>query len=71
MNRHRDHLAPSDLTHEQLKSIRSVGRIRGRHGNKGLLLRTRYGLFMVQSKRPARDSDRYREHKDVIKDSAD
>jgi Protein of unknown function (DUF3435) len=28
MNRHRDHLAPSDLTDEQLKRIRNFNRIR-------------------------------------------
>ena len=70
MNRHRDHLAPSDLTDGQLEGIRNVDRIRSLRIQRLALkneIRALYGTF---KKAERADPDRYRAHEAVVKELA-
>jgi hypothetical protein len=70
MNRHRDHLAPSDLTEDQLEGIRDSDQIRRLREQRLILrdeIRTLYGTL---KKAKHADPDRYREHETVVKELA-
>jgi Protein of unknown function (DUF3435) len=67
MNRHRDHLAPSDLTEDQLESIKDSDQIRHLREQRLTLrdeIRALYGTF---KKAKHADPDRYREHEAAVK----
>src|SRR5271155_1539341 len=68
MNRHRDHLAPSDLTDNQLEGIRNHDQIRNLRIQRLALkneIRTLYGTL---KKAKHADPDRYRQHEAVVKE---
>jgi Protein of unknown function (DUF3435) len=70
MNRYRDHLAPSDLTEDQLEGIRDSNQIRRLREQRLILrdeIRTLYGTL---KKAKHADPDRYREHETVVKELA-
>jgi hypothetical protein len=70
MNRHRDHLAPSDLTEDQPEGIKDSDQIRRLREQRLTLrdeMRALYG--MVKMAKHA-DPDRYREHETVVKELA-
>ena len=70
MNRHRDHLAPSDLTDDQLERIRNVDRIRSLREQRLALrneIRTLYGTL---KKAERADPERYLAHEALVKELA-
>src|SRR6266511_3189068 len=70
MTRHRDHLAPSDLTEDQLESIKDSDHIRRLREQRLTLrdeMRTLYGTL---NKAKHADPGCYREHETVIKELA-
>jgi hypothetical protein len=70
MNRHRDHLAPSNLSDCQLEGIRNLNRIRSLKRQRLELrneIRALYGTF---KKAEHADPDRYQEHETVVKELA-
>ena len=70
MNRHRDHLAPSDLTDGQLEGIRNVDRIRSLRIQRLALKNEIRALYGTLKKAKDADPDRYREHETLIKELA-
>ena len=68
MNRHRDHLASSDLTEDQLESIKDSNQIR-RLREQRLALRDEIrALYGTLKKAKHADPDRYREHETAVKE---
>jgi hypothetical protein len=70
MNRHRDHLAPSDLTDGQLEGIRNVDRIRNLRTQRLALKNDIRALYGILKKAEHADPDRYRAHEAVVKELA-
>ena len=70
MNRHRDHLAPSDLTDGQLEGIRNVDRIRSLRKQRLALKNDIRALYGTLKKAEHADPDRYRAHEAVVKELA-
>jgi hypothetical protein len=65
MNRHQDHLAPSDLTDGQLEGIRNVDRICSPRTQRLALKNDIRTLCGTLKKAEYADADRYRAHKAV------
>jgi hypothetical protein len=70
MNRHRDHLAPSDLTDGQLEGIRNVDRICSLRTQRLALKNDMRALYGTLKKAEHADPDRYRAHEAVVKELA-
>jgi hypothetical protein len=70
MNRHRDHLAPCDLTDGQLEGIRNVDRIRSLRTQRLALKNDIRALYGTLKKAERADPDRYRAHEAVVKELA-
>jgi len=70
MNRHRDHLAPSDLTDGQLEGIRNVDRIRSLRKQRLALKNDIRALYGTLKKAKHTDPDRYQAHEAVVKELA-
>jgi hypothetical protein len=68
MNRHRDHLAPSDLTDSQLEDIRDHDRIRSLRIQRHTLKDEIRALHGTLKKAKYADPDRYREHEAVVRE---
>jgi Protein of unknown function (DUF3435) len=68
MNRHRDHLAPSDLTEDQLEGIKGSGHIRHLREQRLTLRDEMRALYGTLKKAKHADPDRYREHETVVKE---
>ena len=60
MNRHRDHLAPSDLTEDQLESVKDSDQIRRLREQKLALRDEVRALYGTLKKAKHADPDRYR-----------
>ena len=70
MNRHRDHLAPSDLSDSQLEGIRNLDRIRSLKEQRLELRSEIRALYGTLKKAEHADPDRYQEHEAVVKELA-
>src|SRR5256714_75994 len=68
MNRHRDHLAPSDLTDNQLEGIRNYDQIRNLRIQRLALKNEMRTLYSTLKKAKHADPDRYRQHEAVVKE---
>jgi hypothetical protein len=68
MNRHRDHLAPSDLTKDQLESIKDSDQIRRLREQRLALRNGIRALYGTLKKAKHADPDRYREHETAVKE---
>jgi hypothetical protein len=68
MNRHRDHLAPSDLTEDQLEGIKDSDQIRRLREQRLALKDEMRALYGTLKKAKHADPDRYREHETVVKE---
>jgi hypothetical protein len=68
MNRHRDHLAPSELTEDQLEHIRNSQQIRSLQEKRLALTNEIRALHGTVKKAQHADPDRYREHEAVVKE---
>ena len=68
MNRHRDHLAPSDLTDNQLEGIRNYDQIRNLRIQRLALKNEMRTLYSTLKKTKHADPDRYRQHEAVVKE---
>jgi len=70
INRHRDQLAPSSLTDDQLEGIRDSDRIR-RLQEKGLALKKEMrALYGTLKKAKSLNPDRFKEHEVVVRELA-
>jgi hypothetical protein len=67
-NRHRDHLAPSDLTDSQLEAIKDHDRIRSLRIQRHALEDEIRALHGTLQKAKHADPDRYREHEAVVRE---
>ena len=68
MNRHRDHLAPSDLTDNQLEDIRNHDQIRNLQIQRLALTKEMRALYGTLKKAKHADPDRYRQHEAFVKE---
>jgi hypothetical protein len=67
MNRHRDHLAPSNLTDDQLEGIRNLDQIRSLRTRRLTLKNDMRALHGTLKKAKHAEPDRYGEHEAVVK----
>ena len=70
MNHHRDHLAPSDLTEDQLEGIKDSDQIRHLREQRLALRDEIRALYGTLKKAKHADPDRYQEHETTIKELA-
>jgi hypothetical protein len=68
MNRHRDHLAPCDLTHEQLEGLGKSDHIRHLRQRRLALKDEIRALYGTLKKAERANPDRYREHEAAVKE---
>jgi hypothetical protein len=68
MNRHRDHLAPSSLTDDQLESIRDLDQIRHLRDRRLALKNEIRALYGTIKKAKSLDPDRFQEHEAAVKE---
>src|SRR5271170_6522409 len=68
MNRHRDHLAPSDLTDDQLKDIRNLDHIQRLREQRLTLKNEMRAVHGTLKKARQADPARYSEHEGVVKE---
>src|SRR2546423_14301710 len=68
MNRHRDHLAPSDLTDNQLEGIRNHDQIRRLQEKRLALKKEMRALYGTLKKAKGLDPDRFKEHEVVVRE---
>jgi hypothetical protein len=68
MNRHRDHLAPSSLTDDQLESIRDLDQIRRLRDRRLALKNEIRALYRTIKKAKVLDPDRFQEHEAAVKE---
>ena len=68
MNRHRDHLAPSSLTDDQLESIRDLDQIRRLRDRKLALKNGIRALYGTIKKAKSLDPDRFQEQEAAVKE---
>jgi hypothetical protein len=68
MNRHRDHLAPSSLTDDQLESIRDLDQIRRLRDRRLALKNEIRALYGTIKKAKSLDPGRFQEHEAAVKE---
>jgi hypothetical protein len=68
MNRHRDHLASSSLTDDQLESIRNLDQIRRLRDRRLALKNEIRALYGTIKKAKSLDPDRFQEHEAAVKE---
>jgi Protein of unknown function (DUF3435) len=68
MNRHRDHLAPSSLTDDQLEGIGNLEQIRSLQKQRLALTIEMRALYGTVKKAKSLDPDRFKAHEDVVRE---